>query len=126
MQFNGEVIEAAIDGFERQKRKIDDTIAELRSRLGSGVSARPGPKADPAPATKAKRTMSAATKKRMAAAQKARWAAIHADQAPEKSEPKPKPKRKLSRAARAKLVENLAKARVAGAAKRTAGGKVPF
>jgi hypothetical protein len=33
MQLNKAVIEAAIVGFEQQKQKIDETIAELRLQL---------------------------------------------------------------------------------------------
>ena len=56
--------------------------------------------------------MSAAAKQRIAAAQRKRWAAFHAEQKGGVA-----PKRMLSAAARAKLAANLAKARVAKAAK---------
>ena len=116
MQLNRAIIEAAIVGFERQKQKIDETIAELRAQL-DGTSSRPGHKVKVGDAgtVKAKRTMSAAGRKRIAAAQKARWAAHHAKEGtPAK---KSVPKRKMSPAAKAKLVANLAKARAAKAAK---------
>jgi hypothetical protein len=59
--------------------------------------------------------LSPAAKKRIALAQKRRWAAFHAKQAaPAK---KDAPKRKLSAAAKAKLLANLAKARAVRAEK---------
>ena len=119
---NRAVIEAAIIGFERQKQKIDETIAELRAQLG-GTSSRPEPKVKVADAAlvKTKRTMSAKGKAAIRAALKKRWAAYYAkESAPSKKAvpaKKSAPKRKLSPAAKAKLVANLAKARAAKAAK---------
>jgi hypothetical protein len=118
MQLNRVIIEAAIVGFERQKQQIDETIAELRAQL-AGVSG-DGRKTNIAEATTpttVRRKMSAAGRKRIAAAQKQRWAAVHKEAASAK---KTAPKRKLSAAAKAKLVENLRKARAAKAAKKTA------
>jgi hypothetical protein len=124
MQLNRVIIEAAIVGFERQKQQIDETIAELRAQL-AGVSG-DGRKTNIAEATtptKARRKMSAAGRKAIAAAQKKRWAAVRKEAAPPKkaaSAKKTAPKRKLSPAAKAKLVENLKKARAAKAAKKAA------
>jgi hypothetical protein len=122
MKLSRAIIEAAIVGFERQKQKIDETIAELRAQRG-GTSSRPEPKvnvADAAP-VKTKRTMSAKGKAAIRAALKKRWAAYHAkESAPSKKAIPAKKsalKRKLSPAAKAKLVANLAKARAAKAAK---------
>ena len=113
MEMNRAIIEAAIIGFERQKQQIDETVAELRHQL-DGTAAKPRRKTTAAGTTSTKRVLSAAARKRIAAAQKARWAAFHAKQdAPtKKSTPK-----KMSPAAKAKLVANLAKARAAKAAK---------
>jgi len=66
------IIEAAIAGFEAQKKNIDAQIAELRTMLnGAPVSS-----ADEAPAKRKRRTLSAASIKRMSEAQKLRWAKI--------------------------------------------------
>jgi len=44
VNLNRTTIEAAITGFEEQKKKIDATIAELRSQLGGTAPARRGRK----------------------------------------------------------------------------------
>lgn len=95
------IIEAAIAGFEAQKKSIDAEIAELRAMLTGA----PEGSAEEAPVKPMRRKFSAATIKRMREAQKLRWA------------PAPKPKRKLSAAAKATLAANLKKARAAKAAK---------
>src|SRR5258705_7885545 len=63
------VIEAAIEGFENQKRHINQQIAELRA-LGNGHT----PESSAPPKTK-KRGMSAAGRRAIAEAQRKRWAA---------------------------------------------------
>jgi hypothetical protein len=90
-----DIIDAAIEGFESQKKRIDAQIAELRS-LSNGH----------APATEAsrkKRGMSAAGRRAIAEAQRKRWAAKKAIAAPSK------PKRKLSAAGKANIVAALKK-----------------
>ena len=123
MELNRAIIEAAIVGFESQKQKLDETIAELRAQL-NGSSTEPGPKVTDAGTVKAKGTMSAAARKRIAAAQKARWASYHAKEGASANKAAPAKKtatkRKLSPAGKAKLVANLAKARAAKAAKAAA------
>jgi hypothetical protein len=121
MQLTKAIIEAAIEGFERQKEQIDQNIADLRAQLnGTSVQVRETDLAGATP-NGGRRTMSAAARKRIAAAQKARWAVYHAKEgAPAtKAAPAPRaaPKRKLSAAAKAQLAANLAKARAAKAAK---------
>jgi hypothetical protein len=66
------IIQAAIDGFEAQKHRIDAQIAELRAMLtGSSETV-----AGQTPAKRKRRKLSAAAIKRMSAAQKLRWAKI--------------------------------------------------
>lgn len=95
------IIEAAIDGFEAKKLRIDAQIAELRAMLNGS----PVPRAT-ATKTTAKRKMSPATIRRMREGQQRRWA---------KAKAKPvaglkvvskasKPKRKLSAAGGAAIV----------------------
>jgi hypothetical protein len=68
-----EIIAAAIEGFEAQKKNIDVQIAELRQTLSGGpVETLAAPEA---PARKRK-GFSAAVRRKMARAQKARWARI--------------------------------------------------
>jgi hypothetical protein len=64
-----EILSAAIVGFERQKKRLDAEIAELRQML-SPASTR-GALAEP---TKPGRKLSAAARRRIGAAQKKRWA----------------------------------------------------
>ena len=106
-----EILNAAIDGYEAQKARIDTQIAELRAMLSGGATQ---PTAASEPRTRKNRRLSAAGRKRIAEAARKRWAAVKAA----KEAPEPvKPKRNLSAAAKAKLVANLKKARAAKAAK---------
>jgi hypothetical protein len=89
-----EIIAAAIEGFEEQKRRIDLQIAELRGDRGSSE-----PAAETS-ATRTRRKMSAAGRRAIAEAQRKRWAA---KTAPELEAPA-KPKRKLSAAGRAAII----------------------
>ena len=74
-KLTAEIINAAIEGFESQKRRIDSQIDELRQLLNPvGTEAAPA-SAAPAP----KRKISAAGRRRMAAAQQARWAKIRGE-----------------------------------------------
>ena len=99
-----EIINAAILGFEQQKARIDDQIAELRAMMPGGT--KPTPAATPE-ATTAKRKISAAARRRMALGQKARWAKLKGESvspAPIATPEPPKAKRKLSKAGRAAIV----------------------
>ena len=63
------IVKAAINGFEVQKARLNEQIAELRAMLSGSSN---GTAAAPEPARK--RRMSAAARKRIAMAQRARWA----------------------------------------------------
>jgi hypothetical protein len=142
MELNRTIIEAAIVGFERQRQEIEETLAELRAQLNGKAPTKPGRKskatdvAEVADAPEAKRTMSKAGRDAIRAALRKRWAAFHASKGPapnakavtkeasKKAAVKTTakatnaaPKRKLSAEAKAKLAENLAKARAAKAKK---------
>jgi hypothetical protein len=97
-----EIIHAAIAGFESQKQRIDEQIAELRSML-AGSSKGPTPTS---PGAK-KRGMTAAGRKAIGDAQRKRWAALKGESATPKAAKKPK--RKLSAAGRANIVAALKK-----------------
>src|SRR5512133_2459605 len=74
-KLSAEILAAAIEGFEAQKRRIDGQIAELRQLLhGPRTEAAPAA----SPARKRKRKMSAAGRKAISEATKKRWAAFHA------------------------------------------------
>jgi hypothetical protein len=112
------IIEAAIEGFEAQKLRIDAQIAELRAMLNGGTVA---PATKPKAVT-AKRKMSAVTLRHMREGQQRRWAKAKAEPAaPLKVVFKAaKPKRKLSAAGKAAIVAALKKR---WAAKRAAAGE---
>ncbi len=97
------IIAAATEGFESQKHRIDDQIAELRAML-SGGPAETGTTPEVKPPNR--RKMGAAARRRMALAQKARWAKIRgeAGQASPTKPEAPKPKRQLSAAGRAAII----------------------
>jgi hypothetical protein len=88
------IIDAAIEGYESQKRRIDEQIAELRALSnGHAVSANETPK---------KRGMSAAGRRAIAEAQRKRWAVAKGESITAK--PAKKAKRKLSAAGRAAII----------------------
>jgi hypothetical protein len=73
-----EIIDAAIDGFEAQKQRIDGQIAELRS-MRNGNSAGSPSKANAAPR---KRKFSPDALRRMREAQQRRWAKVRGEAVP--------------------------------------------
>jgi hypothetical protein len=90
------IIQAAIDGFEAQKKNIDAQIEELRAMLtGASEST-----AEDAPAKGTRRKFSAASRRRMREAQQLRWAKIKGESpAPAKTATKAaKPKRGITAA----------------------------
>jgi hypothetical protein len=92
------IIEAAIYGFEAQKRALDAQIAELRAMLSGAL-------AEAAAVTRtghARRRMSAAARKKIGEGQRKRWAAANGKVAPEAPATR-KPKRKLSAVGRAAI-----------------------
>lgn len=98
-----EIINAAILGFEQQKRQIDTKIAELRAMLPGGSTQTA---ATPEPTKRKRRKMSAAGRKAIAEAQRKRWAA--SKKAAEPTAPatpkSTKPKRRISKAGRARMI----------------------
>jgi len=109
-----EIIAAAIEGFEIQKARIDEQIAELRAMLNGRQ-----PTAAAAPQTTKRSTMSAAGRKRIAEAQRKRWAVIRGASESAAAQP-PKRRRRLSAAGRAAIVDALKKR---WAEKRAAGAR---
>jgi hypothetical protein len=99
-RLTNEIIDAAILGFEEQKRRLDAQISELRA-MRNGVSHTAPPAARP------RSKMSAAGRRAIAEAQRNRWAALKGGAAPEKA-PK-RAKRKLSAAGSAGIVAALKK-----------------
>jgi hypothetical protein len=98
-KLTAEIIHAAIEGFESQKRRIDSQIGELRQLLSTEAAPASG-----APARK--RKISAAGRRRMAVAQQARWAKARGETEPAPSPARPKAKkRELSEAGRKAISE---------------------
>jgi hypothetical protein len=119
-KFTPEIINAAILGFEEQKRHIDAQIAELRTMLDGG---RTEPAATPETPTLKRRKFSAAARQRMKEAQQLRWGKIKGESEPPSEQvtmQAAKPKRKLSKAGRAAIVAALKKR---WAAKKAAAAK---
>ena len=103
-KLNNEIIDAAIEGFEQQKRRIDEQISELRVvRSGSPVQSAS------APAKQPRRKMSAAGRKAIAEAQRKRWAASKGVAESKAAKPAKKTKRRLSAEGRANIVAALKK-----------------
>jgi hypothetical protein len=84
---NREILEAALQGLEAQKQKLDEQITQVRAMLG-GRGGRPSKSAETSNAGatagptggRRKRVLSAEARKRIAAAQKKRWAAFRKTQ----------------------------------------------
>jgi hypothetical protein len=75
------ILSMALVGYETEKQRIDEKIAEIRARLSGRSSAPASTPAAPEAGTSApasdgpkKRILSPAARKRIAAAQKKRWA----------------------------------------------------
>ena len=96
-----EIITAAVEGFEQQKRRIDAQIAELRQMLTGTLT---DPAAAPEVPKGKRRKMSAAARKRIGDAQRKRWAEAKKTSSPVAPEA-PKPKRKLSAAGKKAISE---------------------
>jgi hypothetical protein len=97
------IIDAAIEGFESQKKRIDEQIAELRALSNGNAQAVAEPK---------RRGMSAAGRKAIAEAQRKRWAVAKGGQAEKKAPKVAKPvkkKRVLSAEGKAAIVAALKK-----------------
>jgi hypothetical protein len=103
-KLTNEIIDAAIEGFEQQKRRIDQQISELRV-LRSGSPTLSGS----APVKQPRRKMSPAGRKAIAEAQRKRWAASKGSAEPKAPKPARKAKRKLSAEGRANIVAALKK-----------------
>jgi len=116
-----EVLLAAIEGFESQKKKIDTQIAELRQVLNGGSTEAVS---TPELAKRKRRRFSAAARRRMKEAQQRRWAAVRGEREPSApaSIEAPRRKRRLSAAGRKAII---AATKRRWALKRAEGAKKP-
>ena len=79
-QLNQSILQAAVEGLEAKRAKLDEHIASVRAMLGNRG---PRPQAQAAtaqqtPQPRNHRRMSAAARKRIGEAQRKRWAAVRA------------------------------------------------
>ena len=102
-KLTNEIMEAAIAGFEAQKQRIDQQIAELRQLMSGEVPAPPPVTATPT--GRPRRKMSAAGRKRIAEAQRKRWADARQDGSAAPKAPAKKGKRRLSPEGRRRIIE---------------------
>lgn len=101
-RLTNEIITAAIEGFEAQKKRIDGQIAELRSFLTDGPAETTATQKGPRKRGK----FSDATRLRMKEAQQRRWARIKGESEPPTPATVPaKPKRHFSEAGRQAIAE---------------------
>ncbi len=70
---NAELLSAALEGLEAQKRRIDGQIAQVQAMLGR-KRGRPAAAESPGAQSGHRRELSPAARRRIAAAQKKRWA----------------------------------------------------
>jgi hypothetical protein len=98
-RLTNEIIDAAILGFEEQKRRLDVQIAELRTLRTVSSQTAPG-------SGRPRRKMSAAGRKAIAEAQRKRWATLKGRVTQKVTK---RAKRKLSPAGRAAIVAALKK-----------------
>lgn len=111
------IIEAAILGFESQREKLAEQIAELRALLDGRPTEADAPTE---PGKRKRRKMSAAARKRIGDAQRKRWAASKKPSASPSEKVAVKRKRKMSAAGR-KAISEATKKR--WAMKRAEGAK---
>jgi hypothetical protein len=128
---DGDLLEAALIGLERQRDSINEKMAALRERLGvrgggrvSSVADMVSP--DGAAPPRTRRRMSAAARRRIAAAQRKRWAALKQGstaKTPASKTAPTKKKRKISAAGMKRIVAATKKRWAAYHAKKRAAGK---
>ena len=117
-----EIIVAAIEGYESQKKRIDAQIAELRAILSLGPAETA---TTPEPATRKRKRFSAASRRKMAMAQKARWAKIKGKSEPPAPAKATKPKRRISKEGMARIIAATKKRWAAIHKAQKAGAKAP-
>ena len=104
-QYDEGFLRAALYGYESEKAKIEEAIAQIQTQLGDRGPGRPKAATDGTEQSAPKRrTMSASGRRRIAEAQKKRWAALKQGKT-EQQEPKRKRKRRLSTAGRRAIIE---------------------
>ena len=101
---NPQIIAAAIEGFESQKKRLDAQIRELRAMLNGGRTKSGAAE----PPKRKRRRISDAGRKRIAETQRKRWAETKQQSAPSLqtvTSEAPKRKRRLTAAGRKRIIE---------------------
>ena len=75
-----EILEAALQGLEAQRERLDAQIAQVRGMMGGARAGRPAGSSKTQSAQRKKRVLTPEARKRIAAAQKKRWAAFRKEQ----------------------------------------------
>ncbi len=80
IQLTSDILTAALEGLQLQRRRVDDQIAQVRTALGSSSQRGPatsasGTASKPTAKKTGRRELSAAARERIAEAQRKRWAA---------------------------------------------------
>jgi hypothetical protein len=118
-KYTRDILEMALAGYEQQRTALEQSIADIRSRLrGSGSGRSTGSAEGSREAGPKKRVLSAAARRRMARAQKKRWAAVKKQAGQSQKTKSEKPKRTISAAGRKRIGDA---ARKRWAAQRKAG-----
>lgn len=118
------LLQMALVGYETERQKIEQKIADIRRQLNGASSRLAGPIASNGLRTS--RNMSAAARRRIAAAQKKRWAEYHkAHGSAVAKHPATRPKRTLSAAGRKRIAEAARKRWAALRKKSTGAGSTP-
>jgi hypothetical protein len=102
-KLSDDLISAALEGFEAQKRRLDEQIRELRGMLGSNGAK----SAEPATVQRGRkrRRMSADARRRIAEAQRKRWASLRGESGSAPAKQAVRSKRRLSAAGRKRIIE---------------------
>jgi hypothetical protein len=101
IKLTADILTAAIEGFQAQKKRIDSLISDIKQQLSGGR----GEPAATEEAPKHRRRMSAAARKRIGAAQRKRWAEARNQAGATGPAAAAKPKRRLSAAGRKRIIE---------------------
>jgi hypothetical protein len=100
-----EILIAALESFETQKKRLEESISQVRSLLNHKEPVAAAVTVAASSGKPGRRKLSAASRAKMAAAQRLRWSKVKGTASAAAPAAKPKAKRKLSAAGRRKISE---------------------
>lgn len=100
LKLTDDILSAALEGYEAEKKRIDAQIAEIKHILDGGRNA----SAAPTDTGRPRKKRSAAVRRKMALAQRARYAELKQVAKPLQAVAAKNPKRKLSAAGRRAII----------------------